>query len=107
MPWWIDIETQDASAPWRIALCGQSIATSGDYRKTRVVHGKRLSHITPHPGATPGHGDLASVSVVHPACVMADAWATGLFASGPKAGLHLANQHGIAALFQFLSLPMR
>jgi FAD:protein FMN transferase len=101
MPWWIDIETPGRDTPWRIALCGQSIATSGDYRKTRVVHGKRLSHITPHPTATPGPGDLASVSVVHPACAMADAWATGLFASGPKAGLDLANQHGIAALFQF------
>ena len=101
MPWWVDIETQDVSAPWRVALCGQSIATSGDYRRMRIENGQRLSHITPHPGATPGTGDLASVSVVHAACAMADAWATGLFASGPATGLALANAHGIAALFQF------
>jgi FAD:protein FMN transferase len=101
MPWWVDIETPGQDTPWRIALCGQSIATSGDYRKTRVVHGQRLSHITPHPAAASDRGDLASVSVLHASCAMADAWATGLFASGPKAGLDLANQHGIAALFQF------
>jgi thiamine biosynthesis lipoprotein len=101
LPWWVDIETPVPATPWRIALCGQAIATSGDYRKTRSENGRRLSHITLHPGATHGSGDLASVSVLHPACAVADAWATGLFASGPATGLALANQHGIAALFQF------
>ncbi|MBU1288699.1 MAG: FAD:protein FMN transferase [Alphaproteobacteria bacterium] len=101
LPWWVDIETPAQATPWRIALCGQAIATSGDYRRMRIENGQRITHITPHPGATPGGGDLASVSVVHPACAMADAWATSLFASGPKTGLDLANENGIAALFQF------
>lgn len=101
MPWWVDIETLSAATRWRVALCGQAIATSGDYRKMRIENGQRVSHITPHPAAMSGHGDLASVSVLHASCAMADAWATGLFASGPATGLALANQHGIAALFQF------
>lgn len=108
LPWWVDIETPAQATPWRIALCGQSIATSGDYRKMRIENNQRLTHITPHPCATTGSGDLASVSgdlasvsVVHHACAMADAWATGLFASGPKTGLDHANENGIAALFQF------
>lgn len=101
MPWWVDIETLSAATRWRVALCDKALATSGDYRKMRVEHGQRLSHITPHPGAAPADGDLASVSVLHASCAMADAWATGLFASGPATGLRLANQHGIAALFQF------
>ena len=101
LPWWVDIETLSAATRWRVALSGQALATSGDYRKMRVEHGQRISHITPHPAATHGHGDLASVSILHASCAMADAWATGLFASGPATGLALANQHGIAALFQF------
>tara|TARA_R110002033_G_scaffold57250_10_gene106298 strand:- start:4814 stop:5770 length:957 start_codon:yes stop_codon:yes gene_type:complete len=100
MPWWVDIETLSAATRWRVALCGKALATSGDYRRMRVENGQRLTHITPHPAAS-GTGDLASVSVVHESCATADAWATGLFASGPETGLHLANTHGIAALFQF------
>lgn len=105
MPWWVDIETLSAATRWRVALCGQALATSGDYRKMRVENGQRLSHITPHPAAAPADGDLASVSVLHASCAMADAWATGLFASGPATGLGLANAHGIAALFQFRDRP--
>ncbi|MEH6809615.1 MAG: FAD:protein FMN transferase [Hyphomonas oceanitis] len=101
LPWWVDIETLSAATRWRVALCGKALATSGDYRKMRIEHGQHVSHITPHPAAMPGTGDLASVSVLHDSCAMADAWATGLFASGSATGLTLAKQHGIAALFQF------
>jgi thiamine biosynthesis lipoprotein len=45
-----------------------------------------------------GHG-LASVSVLHPECLWADAWSTALTVLGCEDGMALATEHGIAALF--------
>ena len=42
---------------------------------------------------------LASVSVLHPSNMLADAWATALNVLGPQEGLKLANQNQIAAFF--------
>ena len=105
LPWWVDFESPAAAAPWRVALCNLSLATSGDYRKLRIENGQRVSHILRHPDASRDDGDLASVSVLHTSCAFADAWATALFASGASQGLDLANRHGIAALFQFRDQP--
>jgi thiamine biosynthesis lipoprotein len=44
------------------------------------------------------HG-LASVSVVHPRAVLADAWATALNVLGPEEGADLAQAEGISAFF--------
>ncbi|KCZ93489.1 FAD:protein FMN transferase [Hyphomonas johnsonii] len=107
LPWWVDIETPTTGPGWRVALCGRSIATSGDYRKVRFSDGERVSHIVSHADATHHSGDLASVTVLHASCALADAWATGLFAGGAATGLDLATQHGLAALFQFRNQPAR
>ena len=42
---------------------------------------------------------LASVSVVHPQCALADAWATALMVLGPEKGFELAVGKGLAVLF--------
>ena len=105
LPWWVDFESPAAAPAWRVALCDLSLATSGDYRKLRIENGQRVSHIVRHPDAGRDDGDLASVSVLHASCAFADAWATGLFASGASQGLDLANRHGVAALFQFHDQP--
>lgn len=105
MPWWVDIETTEPGPTWRVALCGQSIASSGDYRKMRYEAGKSVSHIIPHPDRTSHSDQLSCVSVIHPSCACADSWATALFASGPQSGLALAEASGIAALFQFRGQP--
>lgn len=105
LPWWVDFESPAAAPPWRVALCNLSLATSGDYRKLRIENGQRVSHIVSHPNAIRDDGALANVSVLHASCAFADAWATGLFASGASQGLDLANRHGIAALFQFRDQP--
>ena len=81
-------------------LSDMSVATSGDYRNRYVdQNGKVRSHtIDPSTGKPITHL-LASVSVLHEDCMYADAWATALNVLGPKKGLELANQLGIAALF--------
>lgn len=107
-PWWVDLENPyPEGGGWRMALIGRALATSGDYRQRVVRDGQALSHIVPSPGRACHFGDLASVSVVHARCALADAWATALFALGDRAGLALADRLDLSALFQFRDAPAR
>lgn len=82
-----------------IALDNKAIATSGDYRNYFAIDGKRYSHtISPSTGYPIDH-HLASVSVLHDSAMWADGWATALMVLGPKKGMALAEQQGIAAYF--------
>ncbi|MHC4385263.1 MAG: FAD:protein FMN transferase, partial [Planctomycetota bacterium] len=82
-----------------VALRDQAMATSGDYRSFYEDGGERRSHlIDPRAGRPVEHG-LASVSVVHPRAVLADAWATALNVLGPEEGADLAQAEGISAFF--------
>ena len=105
-PWWVEIEGPTAnSSPWRTALCGLALATSGDIQASQTENRHRQSHIVPWPGAGEASSDLVLVTVLHNTCMFADAWATALYASGPKRGLERAESHDIAALFQFNDQP--
>lgn len=79
-----------------IALRNMSLATSGNYRKYREVNGRRLGHvIDPRTGRPVEHG-LLSVSVIHPLCALADAFATGLLVMGPhEAARWAAGRHDV------------
>ena len=83
-----------------LSLRDISVATSGDYRNRYTDdRGVSRSHtIDPRTGAPITHL-LASVSVLHPQNMYADAWATALNVLGPKEGLAVANAHKIKALF--------
>ena len=82
-----------------ITIGDNSLATSGDYRNFIEIDGIQYSHtIDPATGFPVTH-HLASVTVIHPECVYADAWATALLVAGPENGMVLANRYGIAALF--------
>ena len=82
-----------------IRLNDAALATSGDYRNFVIQNGVRLSHtIDPRIGRPIAH-HLASVSVVHPSCMTADALATALEVLGPEEGLELADRLDLAALF--------
>ncbi|MYM38315.1 FAD:protein FMN transferase [Duganella qianjiadongensis] len=102
-PWWVVLEQppeRNASGvPESIvlALHGLAVATSGDYRRYFEHDGQRYSHtIDPRTG-WPISNALASVTVIHPQCMAADAWSTALTVLGPEAGLHLAERQGLAA----------
>lgn len=99
-PWWVDLESPPGLAlpVLRVALCGLSVATSGDYRRFRLSADRRLSHsIDPASGA-PIANDVASVSVLHPQAMLADAWATAITVLGVERGMALATREGLAAL---------
>jgi len=99
-PWWVDLETPPGVAMpiTRVALHALSIATSGDYRRWWDHGGRRYTHsIDPRTGR-PIDNDVRSVTVLHPSCMRADAWATALTVLGPKVGMALADTQGLAAL---------
>ncbi len=94
-----------------VALSGQSLATSGDYRNFVVIEGKRYSHtIDPRTGWPVDH-ELTSASVVAENCMLADAYATALMVLGPEEGYNWAKEQDLAALLivrngdQFLEQP--
>lgn len=80
-----------------LALENTAVATSGDYRNAFVDDGGiRRSHlIDPRTGEPATHG-LASVTVVHPEGVWADALATALLVMGPEPASALAERLGLA-----------
>ncbi len=90
-PWWVDLESPPGPTlpPLRIALHGQAVATSGDYR--------RGAHTLDPRTGRPIDTGVVSASVIHETALDADAWATALTVLGPLEGIELANANGIAA----------
>ncbi|WP_322042116.1 FAD:protein FMN transferase [Paraburkholderia sp. J67] len=107
MPWWVELETPPQEGAFAlppgvdlIALHGLSVATSGDYRRYYVdkTDVRRAHTIDPRTGYPASHA-LASVTVLHPSCMLADAWSTALTVLGPDAGMLLAQRKRLAARF--------
>lgn len=81
-----------------LELSNIALATSGDYRNFFEKDGVRFSHtIDPSTGRPIAH-KLASVSVLHEKCAMADAYATAINVLGPEKGFELAEREGLAVL---------
>ncbi len=104
-PWRVAIEapTETASGGRQvhqtIGLRGIGMATSGDYRSYYLKDGKRLSHTVDPRSGRPIEHALASVTVLHPEAMYADALATALNVLGPEAGYALAQDLGLPAHF--------
>lgn len=100
--WRIGIETPSAGerrVHAIIAIDDTGVATSGDYRNFFMHDGQRYSHtINPRTGRPVTHA-LASVTVITPGTMRADAMATALMVLGPDAGYALADREGLAAFF--------
>jgi FAD:protein FMN transferase len=102
MPWPVAVELPDASdraAHSYISLESSALATSGDYRHFVTIRGQRLSHTIDPRRRAPLLQAPASVSVLAPTCMQADAMATALMVMGPEAGLAFAKGTGMNALF--------
>jgi thiamine biosynthesis lipoprotein len=100
--WAIAVEAPDPDcrAPHSLlSLQDAAVATSGDYRHSVIVQGRHLSHTMDPKRGAPLQSSPASVTVVAPTCVEADAWATALMVAGPEAGVALAARQGLSALF--------
>jgi FAD:protein FMN transferase len=72
-----------------LSVSNKAVCTSGDY--------ERGAHILdPRSGAAPA--DVASVTVVAPTAMVADALATAAFVLGPAEGIALLERHGVDGL---------
>jgi thiamine biosynthesis lipoprotein len=101
-PWWVALEDiPDLSAtapPLRLALVEGAVATSGDYRRQFSWQGRRYAHTLDGRTGQPTTHGVASVSVLHPQAMMADAYATAIMVLGVERGMDLAER---------LCLPVR
>ncbi|HEY0919148.1 FAD:protein FMN transferase, partial [Devosia sp.] len=101
-PWNVAIEAPDRAvreATAVLGLSGGAVATSGDYRHWRQVDGRIVSHTVDPRTDQPVAGRVASVTVLAPDCMHADAWATALMVLGENEGPALAAARGVDALF--------
>ena len=101
--WHIGIEqpedykiSQESKVINGLYLDNQAVATSGNYRNFYEYKGKRYAHtINPKTGK-PSENTLASVTVIHPSTMWADAMATAIMVMGAEKGLAFANQNKLA-----------
>ena len=99
-PWRIGVESPIGGAPLAtLSIREGAIATAGNYRQTRRVGEREVSHvIDPRSGQPTDHG-LASVTVVATTTLAADGYATALLVLGPEDGMAFAEREGLAAVF--------
>jgi thiamine biosynthesis lipoprotein len=106
-PWWVELEgvpdaPTSATSPVPqsvVALHGLAVATSGDYRRYFYQTQRRVSHTLDPRTGYPIANDVASVTVLAPTCMAADALSTALTVMGVDAGLAFADARGLAARF--------
>ncbi len=80
-----------------IAVKDMSVASSGDYRNYFEADGQRFSHTIDPTTGWPIDHRVASVTVLTPYNVDADAWATAMMVLGLE-GLALAEEHRLKVL---------
>lgn len=101
-PWAVAVEAPipgQRSAQGVLELQDMAVATSGNYRRFFTVQGQRLAHSMDPRTQAPVRNEVASVTVLAPSCMQADAWATALLVAGQRVGKALAQQQGLQALW--------
>lgn len=98
-PWQIAIEAplpETRSIHRVLSLQDIALATSGDYRNFIQVDGETFSHTIDPTTGRPVLQNLASVSVLHDSCALADAYATAIMVLGAEKGLEFAEKQDLA-----------
>lgn len=82
-----------------VRLGNEALATSGDAANSYTLGERRYGHVIDPATARPVENAVASVSVIAPRAMAADALATALMVMGPERGLGFAEERGIPAFF--------
>lgn len=78
---------------------GESVSTSGDYERFRIVNGRRYHHIIDPSTGYPADSGLISVTVFSRDPVISDAYSTAFFVAGlDKTKKILSSMSGISAV---------
>lgn len=101
LPWWVELQQgPGAPAPRTVAaLFDLAVATSGDWVRRYETFGKTYSHTIDGRTGRPVDNGVASVTVLAPTALYADAMATALTVLGPEEGPAWAGALNIAAAF--------
>jgi thiamine biosynthesis lipoprotein len=97
-PWSIGIRhpRRDGELIDSIRVSDRAVCTSGDYEK-RSATGEQGHHIL-NPRTGSSANDVASVTVIAPTAMLADALATAAFVLGPSDGIRLFHRLGVDGL---------
>ncbi|MFN3537090.1 MAG: FAD:protein FMN transferase [Brevundimonas sp.] len=97
-PWWVELEQPTGlDAPRMLAaLHALSVATSGDQVRVFEHDGRAFSHSLDGRTGRPVDNGVASVTVLHPSAMQADALASALTVMGPEAGMAHAEREDLA-----------
>lgn len=102
-PWRIGIQAPDERRGQFLGIAeirDQAVVTSGTYERFFVQNGQRYHHIIDSSTGYPVENGLASVTIVTPQSMRADALSTAAFAMGLEAGLaFIESQEEIEAAF--------
>jgi FAD:protein FMN transferase len=101
-PWAVGLECPEVgrrAVHGVIELHDLAVATSGDYRHFVEVGSARLAHTMDPQRGAPVNNVVASVTVLAPTCMQADAWATAFLVAGPDKGPAQAQRMRMDVLF--------
>ena len=76
-----------------ISLENTSLATSGNYRKFKEINGVKYSHTINTKTGYFAKNRMLSVTIIHPSCMLSDAYATAFMAMGIKKSKEFSNLH--------------
>jgi FAD:protein FMN transferase len=88
--WTIGLQDPDAEGQilLKLKMNDAAVATSGHYRRFVLIDGERHSHII-NPAGGNSAGKLASVSIIAPTAMAADALATAVSVMGTEGGMKM------------------
>lgn len=103
-PAWVvgieDAGTHDRSFT-RVAVSGQAVASSGNYRRFRLINGQRFGHLIDPRSGEPASTSVGAVSCIARRCLTAGLFCQAAFILGPEEGLRLLEaQRDVAGLLQ-------
>jgi thiamine biosynthesis lipoprotein len=101
LPWHIGIQQPNVlenAAGEVVLVSGESVSTSGDYRKyEETADGRRITHIIDPATGRPISHRLASATVIGTDCATADGYSTAIMVLGPEKGYQFALENELAA----------
>lgn len=85
-----------------IELDNQSLATSGNYRKFKVINGRKISHTIDPKTGFPANNNLLSVTVVCEKAANADALATSFMVMGKEKAIDFIESNPLDSILCFM-----
>ena len=104
-PWLVAIEQpfkNIQSQKYILNLSNTALATSGSYRKTKLLEGEIISHTMNPKTLRPVKNNLISVSIMSNNCMDADAYATACMSMGLERSKEFVKKKGIEACFMYI-----